>query len=99
MSRVQLDAPRPTPLIQVEGVHKRFATRGGDVVALEGVSLDVAEREFISLLGPSGCGTSTLVRLLAQLDPTPEGSSEGPRVGKERVSKCKSRLLPQYKTK
>src|SRR3546814_644912 len=74
MSRVQLDAPRPTPLIQVEGVHKRFATRGGDVVALEGVSLDVAEREFISLLGPSGCGKSTLVRLLAQLDRPTEGS-------------------------
>src|SRR3546814_3862715 len=75
MSRVQLDAPRPTPLIQVEGVHKRFATRGGDVVALEGVSLDVAEREFISLLGPSGCGKSTLVRLLAQLDRPTEAAS------------------------
>src|SRR3546814_10699254 len=74
MSRVQLDAPQRTPLIQVEGVHKRFATRGGDVVALEGVSLDVAEREFISLLGPSGCGKSTLVRLLAQLDRPTEGS-------------------------
>lgn len=60
-------------LIEIEGVHKRFATRSGDVQALQGVDLQVAEREFISLLGPSGCGKSTLVRLLAGLDRPTEG--------------------------
>jgi len=70
-SRSLVDAS--LPLIQIEGVEKRFATRGGDVHALQGVDLEVAEREFISLLGPSGCGKSTLVRLLARLERPTEG--------------------------
>jgi ABC-2 type transport system ATP-binding protein len=48
-------------MISASGVSKRF---GGPVglLALDGVSLDIAEGEFVSLLGPSGCGKSTLMR-------------------------------------
>ncbi|RVT91891.1 ABC transporter ATP-binding protein [Rhodovarius crocodyli] len=45
----------------VEGLFKRF----GDVPALEGVSLAVAQGEFVSLLGRSGSGKSTILRLVA----------------------------------
>ena len=40
----------------------------GDVVAIEGMNLDVAAGEFLAILGPSGCGKSTLLRLIAGLD-------------------------------
>ena len=53
--------------IDFEDVGKRFVTRTGSVQALAGVSLAVAEGEFVSLLGPSGCGTSTLLRVAAGL--------------------------------
>lgn len=39
----------------------------GDVVAIDGVSIDVAKGEFLTLLGPSGCGKSTTLRAVAGL--------------------------------
>ena len=52
------------PLLTVDRVTKVF---GRDVVALEGMHLDVRLGDFISLLGPSGCGKSTALRLIAGL--------------------------------
>jgi NitT/TauT family transport system ATP-binding protein len=43
------------------------ARRGGEVVAIDRLSLDVADREIVSIVGPSGCGKSTLLRLIAGL--------------------------------
>ncbi len=57
------------PLVRFESVTKRF----GDVVAVDGVSLDIAEGEFFALLGPSGCGKTTLMRLLAGFAVPDEG--------------------------
>jgi spermidine/putrescine ABC transporter ATP-binding subunit len=51
------DAPG-APVIRIEQAVKRF----GDVVALDGVSIDIHENEFFALLGPSGCGKTTLLR-------------------------------------
>jgi len=47
--------------ISIDGVSKRF----GRVVAVQDVSLDIAEGEFITLLGPSGCGKTTTMRMIA----------------------------------
>jgi spermidine/putrescine transport system ATP-binding protein len=51
--------------VRVEGVVKRF---GDDVVAVNGVTLDIAAGEFFALLGPSGCGKTTLLRMIAGLE-------------------------------
>ncbi len=42
--------------------------RYGEVIALDNVSLEVADREFLVLVGPSGCGKTTCLRLIAGLD-------------------------------
>ena len=45
----------------------------GNVIAIKGVSLDIADGEFVVLVGPSGCGKSTLLRMIAGLEKIDDG--------------------------
>lgn len=57
--------------VRIEEVKKTYQGRTGEVVALNGVNLDIAENEFITVVGPSGCGKSTLLNIIAGLlEPT-----------------------------
>jgi NitT/TauT family transport system ATP-binding protein len=56
-----------TPKIAARDITRVFMTRAHRVVALDRVSLDVADGEFACIVGPSGCGKSTLLRILAGL--------------------------------
>jgi len=62
-------------MIAVRQLAKRYATRGGPVVALEGINFSVAEGEFVAVVGPSGCGKSTLLKILAGLLPKSAGDA------------------------
>ena len=55
--------------VRLEGIVKRF----GDVVAVDGVDLDVREGEFFSMLGPSGSGKTTCLRMIAGFEQPTEG--------------------------
>ena len=58
----------PNPKLQLRDITMTFRTRRGDeVLAVDNLSLDVADREFITIVGPSGCGKSTLLRVAAGL--------------------------------
>jgi putative spermidine/putrescine transport system ATP-binding protein len=54
-------ASAPVPAVRLEGVTKAF----GDVVAVDGIDLDVRDGEFFSMLGPSGSGKTTTLRMIA----------------------------------
>lgn len=57
--------------LKIDNVRKVFGTRNGEMIALNGVSLDIKENEFICVVGPSGCGKSTLLNIIAGLsEPT-----------------------------
>jgi daunorubicin resistance ABC transporter ATP-binding subunit len=58
--------------IVVEGLRKRF----GDVVALDGIDLEVPGQTVFGLLGPNGAGKTTAVRVLATVLPPDEGRAE-----------------------
>ncbi|HEY2328103.1 MAG TPA: sn-glycerol-3-phosphate ABC transporter ATP-binding protein UgpC [Gaiellaceae bacterium] len=58
--------------IKLEHVTKRF----GDVVAVDDISLEIADGEFLVLVGPSGCGKSTLLRMIAGLEEISGGAIE-----------------------
>jgi NitT/TauT family transport system ATP-binding protein len=60
--------------VKVEHVSKSFPLPDRTFVALEDVTLDIAEGEFLSVIGPSGCGKSTLLRLVAGLIEPSSGS-------------------------
>jgi len=58
------------PAVGITGITKRF----GDVVAVDDITLEIADGEFFALLGPSGCGKTTTLRMIAGLEFPTEGS-------------------------
>jgi putative spermidine/putrescine transport system ATP-binding protein len=56
-----IDTPPAAVAVRLESVEKRF----GDVVAVDGIDLDVRDGEFFSMLGPSGSGKTTTLRMIA----------------------------------
>jgi NitT/TauT family transport system ATP-binding protein len=60
------------PVVRVAGVTKTFPR--GNVTALQDIDLELAPREFVSLIGPSGCGKSTLLRVIGDLTPPTAGT-------------------------
>lgn len=60
--------------VSIQGIEKKYNTRKGEVVALNGVNFDIKENEFICVVGPSGCGKSTLLNIIAGLDTPTSGA-------------------------
>ncbi|AEF41316.1 ABC transporter ATP-binding protein [Hoyosella subflava] len=61
-----------SPIMRVRDVTRRY----GDVVAVDGVSLDIAPGELVGLLGPNGAGKTTLINLLVGLRRPDSGTVE-----------------------
>jgi NitT/TauT family transport system ATP-binding protein len=53
--------------IELREISKRFTTRTRDTLALTNIDLGIRKQEFVTLLGQSGCGKTTLLRILAGL--------------------------------
>src|SRR5205823_2295368 len=60
--------------LAIENVSKSFQSASGTVLALDRVSLNVAEGEFVCLVGASGCGKSTLLNIIAGLEKPDNGT-------------------------
>jgi NitT/TauT family transport system ATP-binding protein len=60
--------------LAIENVSKSFTGASGTVLALDRVSLNVAEAEFVCLVGASGCGKSTLLNIIAGLEKPDSGT-------------------------
>ena len=60
--------------LKIDHVKKVFDSRKGEVVALNGIDLDIKENEFVTVVGPSGCGKSTLLNIIAGLTQPSSGS-------------------------
>src|SRR5687767_9564531 len=72
-------------MIQARDLTRRFKTKSGEVEAVRGLHLEVAEGELVAFLGPNGAGKSTSVHMLTTLLPPSSGSARvaGHDVAKE----------------
>jgi len=62
-------------IIDIRNLSKQYATqRGEPVLAVDDVTLRIAENSFTCIVGPSGCGKSTLLRVAAGLEPASSGT-------------------------
>jgi NitT/TauT family transport system ATP-binding protein len=63
-----------TPIVELKSVGKSFhAASGGERAVLQGVDFTLSEGEIVALLGQSGCGKSTMLRIIAGLIPPDNG--------------------------
>ncbi|HEX6602765.1 MAG TPA: ABC transporter ATP-binding protein [Solirubrobacterales bacterium] len=81
---MEFEEPTQTPGLRLRGLRKSF----GEVVAVDGLDLDVPEGAICALLGPSGCGKTTTLRLIAGLEQPDAGTVEidGKEVAGPRIS-------------
>jgi NitT/TauT family transport system ATP-binding protein len=73
LARLEAAEPLPMrPAIRIRDLRKMF----GQLMAVDGVSVDIAHGEFFMIVGPSGCGKTTLLRILAGLESVTSGAIE-----------------------
>lgn len=81
MSQVQEQAIKEQPeidqekevMVELSKVSKRYALGGEIVAALEGINLEIQRGEYVSIMGSSGSGKSTMLQILGALDQPTEG--------------------------
>jgi NitT/TauT family transport system ATP-binding protein len=77
--------------VVVHGLTKEFMTGQGKTRALGGVDLEVRDREFFGIIGPTGCGKTTLLHILAGLEKPTQGGVEF--VGEKRTQSLVSMVF------
>ena len=82
------------PLLRMTGVRKTYDTGAVAVEALRGIDLEVAESDFVAIMGPSGSGKSTLMHIIGCLDIPTAGTYE---LGGEDVSQMTEAELAQVR--
>ena len=61
-------------LVEIRNVSKHYHKGGQTIKPLDGVTLDIAQGEFVSLMGASGTGKSTLLNVVASIDRPDSGT-------------------------
>jgi putative ABC transport system ATP-binding protein len=85
-----------SPVVRVQGVSKTYYRDETPVPVLEGINLDIAEGEFVALMGPSGSGKSTLLNLIAGIDRASTGRVE---VAGSELSALSERELAAFRSR
>lgn len=66
--------PEKPPLIWLRGINRIYGSGEAEVRALDGVDLDIAQGEFVAIMGPSGSGKSTAMNVIGCLDAPTSGT-------------------------
>lgn len=83
-------------MVELKNIYKIYQLEGVEVVALKNVSIEIKEREFVAIMGPSGSGKSSLLYIIGCLDVPTKGSY---RLFGEEVSRLKETELAKIRNK
>ena len=83
-------------MIKLTGINKIYRTNEIETLALENVNLDVIKGEFVSIMGPSGCGKCTLLNIMGLLDAPSSGKIE---INGTSVESMKDKELAAFRNK
>lgn len=83
-------------MIEIRNLTKIYKMGDTEVRALDGISMSIAEKEFVAIVGPSGSGKSTLMNILGCLDVPTEGSYI---LDGQEISKCNDNQLAEIRNR
>ncbi len=61
-------------ILEIKDLKKNYHTLNGEVKAIDNISIDIYDQEFVCIVGSSGCGKSTLLNILSDLDKPSSGT-------------------------
>jgi NitT/TauT family transport system ATP-binding protein len=79
--------------VVVHGVTKEFVSGQGTIRALGGINLEVRDQEFFGIIGPTGCGKTTLLHIIAGLETATQGTVQF--VGTQRTKSMVSMVFQE----
>jgi len=82
--------------VEVRNVRKVYRRDAQEIPVLDGLSLDIADGDFVALMGPSGSGKTTLLNLIGGIDTVTSGSI---RVGGDDLSRLTGRALARWRSR
>ncbi len=89
-------APSKKPLLNIKEVAKFYQMGDNTVKALDGISIDITEGDFIAIMGPSGSGKSTAMNIVGSLDTPTKGNVT---LQKENIASLTESQLAQLRGK
>jgi putative ABC transport system ATP-binding protein len=83
-------------MIQLKNIEKVYRTDTVQTQALNRITLEVAKKEFVSIMGPSGCGKSTLLNIMGLLDNPTSGEV---RIAAQTTDKLSDKGLARFRNR